>query len=180
MRWPNFFGRGSAATGARGAEPRRPVHEWASLPALQRVVGGPELTTPTAAFVQSLAGTHDPELSLETLGHHVSLEGPAGLVTGLARSVETYARSSELIGRPAPRRDARVQRRGSGSEDALVEPSIADDHAETDVDEPLQVRTPLTRMADPDASAVIRLAMPRPARAPEAAAIHEAAAADAP
>lgn len=192
MRWPNFFGRGSAATGARGAEPRRPVREWASLPALQRVVGEPELTAPTAAFVHSLAGTHDPELSLEPLGHHVSLEGPAGLVTGLARNVETYAASSELIGRPAPRREARVQRRASGSDNASVELSTADETAEADaptepvlmsftvIDGPVQFRAPLTRMADPDASALLRLAMPRPAPATGPAAIHEPAAADAP
>src|SRR5215510_13567154 len=105
MRWPFFFGRASGAKGSPEPPSRMPLREWASLPAIQRVVGQPRLTAPTAAFVESLAGSHEPDLSLEPLGHHVSLEAPAGLVTGLTRNVETYAASSQLVGRPKPRRE---------------------------------------------------------------------------
>src|SRR2546430_10083584 len=111
MRWPSFFGRAAAEKGPRTPEARPTGREWASLPAIQRAVGEPELTAPTAAFVGSLAGTHDPDLSLEPLGHNVSLDGPSGLVIGLVRSVDTYSPSSELVGRPRARRDTTVQRR---------------------------------------------------------------------
>jgi hypothetical protein len=171
MRWPFFFGRTSAAEGSQAPEVRSSGREWASLPAIQRVVGEPQLTAPTAAFVDSLAGTHDPDLSLEPLGHHVSLEGPSGLVGGLARSVETYAPSSELVGRPRPRREATVQRRTFSAEEAMAPPPLIEGDAEPGpaqvllsfgaIDELVQVAAPLTRLAEADASAVLRLAMPR-------------------
>src|SRR6266851_4696983 len=126
MRWPFFFGRAAAAKGPQTPEARPTRREWASLPVIQRVGGEPELTAATAAFVHSLAGTHDPDLSVEPLGHHVSLEGPSGLVTGLARSVDTYSPSSEMVGRPRPRRDTTVQPRTVAAEDPSAPAAVQD------------------------------------------------------
>jgi hypothetical protein len=173
MRWPFFFGRGSAAKPSGGPEPRPPVRDWASMPALQRAVGEPHLTAPTADFVRSLAGTHDPDLSLEALGHHVSLDAAGGLVTGLTRTVETYSPSHELVARPRPRRERPVQRRMFASDETdggLSAPEAAETEvapepatmAFTIIDEPLRASAPLTRLSDPEASSVVRLATPRP------------------
>src|SRR5207248_52705 len=137
MRWPSFFGRAAAEKGPRTHDARPTGREWASLPAIQRAVGEPELTAPTAAFVGSLAGTHDPDLSLEPLGHNVSLDGPSGLVIGLVRGVDTYSPSSELVGRPRARRDTTVQRRIVDAEEtsapAAVEHAGADPLPEPEV-----------------------------------------------
>src|SRR6266852_9758524 len=99
MRWPFHFGRQDVADKATAAPPAR--RDWASLPPIHRVIGEPALTAPTSEFVDSLAGAHDPELSLETLGHHVSLDGAHGLV--VAQSTETYAPSTQMVNRPRPR-----------------------------------------------------------------------------
>jgi hypothetical protein len=174
MRWPFLFGRGSAAKDSHAPEPRASIRDWASLPAIQRAVGELQLTAPPAPFVQSLAGTREPDLSLEPLGHHVSLEGPSGLVTGLARYVETYAPSSDLVGRPRPRREAPVQRRMSSTEESIVASADGDDEAEGElaavpvptsfpvIDEAVPPRAALTRLADADAAAVLALSIPRP------------------
>src|SRR6266852_9013794 len=171
MRWPFFFGRDAAAKGPPTPQARPTPREWASLPAIQRAVGEPELTAATAAFVHSLAGTHDPDLSLEPLCHGVSLEGPSCLVTGLARSVDTYSPSSELVGRPRSQRDMAVQRRILAAEETsapgAVEDALADPLPDpammsfAAIDEPVRVGPPFTRLADPEASAVLRLATPR-------------------
>jgi hypothetical protein len=183
MRWPFFFGRAAAAKGPQTPGPRPMRREWASLPVIQRAGGEPELTAATAAFVRSLAGTHDPDLSLEPLGHHISLEGPSGLVTGLARSVDTYSPSSEMVGRPRPRRDTTVQARILAAEDssatAAVEYALGDQLTDpammsfAAIDEPVQVGKPLTRMADPEASAVLGFAMPRSVAAEPATPVNE-------
>ena len=176
MRWPfSFFGRSAPANGSQAHEAASPRREWALLPAIQRTVGETHLTAPAAAFVGSLAGTHDPGLSLEPLGHHVSLDGPSGLVTGLAR-VETYAHAAELVDRPRSRREPTVQRRFLAGESADV-PSPDEAHSEPDPasepvrtsyavdDEPGNVRPPLTRLADSDASALQLVSQPRSAAA---------------
>src|SRR6266700_911391 len=172
MRWPSFFGRGATAKAAQEPRARAPVREWESLPAIQRTGGGSHLTAPTAAFVNSLAGTHDPDLSLEPLGHHVSLDAPPGLVTGLARSVDTYAPAGELVGRPKPRKEHAVQRReftsGDGSEssdEGVVDTEPAVERAMLSapvVEEPAPALTPLTHLAPAEAMAVMHLATPRP------------------
>jgi hypothetical protein len=187
MRWPFFFGRGSAAKDAGGTEARPLVRDWVSMPAMQRAVGEPRLTAPTADFVQSLAGTHDPDLSLEPLGHHVSLDAPSGLVGGLARTVETYAPAHELVGRPRPRREAPVQRRQLGSQEADTSHESAAEAEPvpelptvsfTVIDEPPPTAAPLTRLTEPQAATVLRLAMPRPAVQTAVASPHEPATGD--
>ena len=173
MRWPFLFGRASVAKGLPKSQAPVPVREWASLPPIQRVVGEPRLTAPTTEFLDSLAGTHEPDTALAPLGHLVSLEGPSGLVGGLTRHVEVYAPSHELVGRPTPRREATAQRRLSSAEEAAVEPaSDVEPEPEPEpstmtfaaIDEPVPHRAPLTRMTDSGADAVLRLAMPRPAQ----------------
>jgi hypothetical protein len=79
---------------------------WRSVPAIQRAIGESPLTAGTPEFVDSLAGSHDPDLSLEILGHHVSMDAPHGLVSGIARPIETYAPSTEMVGRPRKREAA--------------------------------------------------------------------------
>src|SRR5512135_2917064 len=172
MRWPfSFFGRGAATKGGEAPRTGPTRREWASLPAIQRTIGEAKLTAPTAAFVHSLAGTGDPGLSLERLGHHVSADGPSGLVSGLTR-VETYARSADLVDRPRSRREPAIQRRLFDTDEMDITPSI-EAHAEHDsapepamtsyaADEPVPLRSPLTRLADDDATAVLHLARPRP------------------
>lgn len=172
MRWPFLFGRASAANGSQKAPAPTALREWASLPAIQRVLGEPQLTAASSEFVHSLAGTRDPDLSLEPLGHHVSLEAPSGLVSGIARHVETYAPSNELVGRPRPRGEAAVQRRFGTSDEAAVGPA-AEGERELEpervamtfaaIDEPVPVHAPLTRMAEPEADTVLSLASRRPA-----------------
>lgn len=102
MRWPFHFRKASAGETHAGTEPaplpRR--RDWESLPPIQRAYTPLELTAPSAEFAQSLAGSTDPAVSLEPLGHHRSPEGPAGLIVGLAGPVQTYADATELVGRP--------------------------------------------------------------------------------
>lgn len=173
MRWPfSFLGRGGATKGGQSEQAGSPRREWASLPAIQRTFGEAHLTAPTAAFVHSLAGTGDPGLSLGRLGHHVSLDGPPGLVSGLTR-VETNGRSADLVDRPRPRREPTIQRRLFDAEETDISPSV-ETHAEPEsavepammsyalVDEPVQQLSPLTRLADVDATAVHRMVLPRP------------------
>src|SRR6266700_3472732 len=97
MRWP--FHVGSRADAVPVAPSRR--RDWASLPPIQRTIAEPALTAPTPEFIDSLAGAHEADLSLQPLGHHVSLDAPHGLV--VARSVETYAPSTQMVGRPRTR-----------------------------------------------------------------------------
>ena len=118
MRWPFHFGRREVAEKATAAPSAR--REWASLPPIQRVIGEPVLTAPTSEFVDSLAGAHEPDLGLEPLGHHVSLDGPHGLV--VARSIETYAPSTQMVNRPRPRQmpvSRAVDGGAPGSEDPV-------------------------------------------------------------
>src|SRR6266446_4628529 len=177
MRWPFSFGRSPAPV--ESSAPPRPQREWATLPAIQRAVGEPTLTAPTAQFVDSLAGTHDPDLSLEPLGHHVSLDGPAGIVSGLVRPVATYAPSTEMVSPRRPRREAAVQRRVLAPGEAEAELSAAPDgESEVDItplpatrlitvlDEVVPAHAPLTRLTSPEATAVMHLAPQRPAGEP--------------
>src|SRR5215831_4398141 len=97
MRWPFHFGRRADAVPV--PPPRR--WDWATLPPIQRTVAEPALTAPTPEFIDSLAGAHEADLSLQPLGHHVMLDAPHGLV--VARSVETYSPSTQMTGRPRPR-----------------------------------------------------------------------------
>lgn len=107
MRWPfmNWLrgapGRDDPAPGAseavpppasppaapdQGPGPRvatRPA-AWRDLPPVQRATGAPPLTAPSAAFVRDLAGRHSPDPMLAPLGHDVTVDGPAGLVSGIA------------------------------------------------------------------------------------------------
>ena len=158
MRWPFLFGRASVEQGLPKPQSRAPVREWAALPAIQRVLGEPQLTASTSDFVRSLAGTHDPALSLEPLGHHVSPEAPPGLVTGIARTVDVYAPSGALIARPRPRRAAAVQATTS-SPGERAEPTVEAEPIPMTfaaIDEPVHIGAPLTRMADPEADTVLR------------------------
>ena len=105
MPWPFRFWKARPADthSAPGSDaaPRR--RDWESLPPIQRGYAPLELTAPSLQFAHSLAGSEQPALSVEALGHLRSTEGPPGLVIGLASPPQTYSRSTELVGRPGRR-----------------------------------------------------------------------------
>lgn len=178
MRWPFHFGRSAVAEKASAAErPAPPRRDWASLPPIQRAGGDPQLTAPTAQFVDSLAGSHDPDLSLEPLGHHVSLDAPHGLVAGVARSFQTYSPSTELVGRPRRAAPAAiVQRQPDASvaaeTDQAIEPVDATEESApliplrelATVEAVVPSERPLVRLADADRAAVMPIASVQRAR----------------
>ncbi len=127
MRWP--FHVGSRADAVPVAPPRR--RDWASLPPIQRTIAEPALTAPTPEFIDSLAGAHEADLSLQPLGHHVSLDAPHGLV--VARSVETYAPSTQMVGRPRTRHVPELYAEIDGRAEAE---SIASEATETTAEQP--------------------------------------------
>jgi hypothetical protein len=110
MRWPFHFGKAAGAESKATPKPAAPPlrRDWASLAPIQRAVGEAPLTAASLEFGRSLAGSEEPALSLEPLGHHRSREGPQGLVTGIANPIQTYASTAELIGRPRRRSQAPV------------------------------------------------------------------------
>ena len=76
----------SAADPEPGAGPgsvSRPA-AWRDLPPLQRAVGAAPLTAPSAVFARDLASRRTPDPMLAPLGHDVTADGPAGLVSGIA------------------------------------------------------------------------------------------------
>ncbi len=177
MRWPFHFGRRAVGDGAGAAQPAEPPRrrEWASLPAIQRAIGEAPLMAGTPEFVDSLAGSRDPDLSLEILGHHVSMDAPHGLVSGIARPIETYAQSTELFGRPR-KRDAAPSVARAIEEPAPSEGGEPLESVESP-DEPLpalplrpltavdaatltSAGRPLTRLADADRATVAALVAP--------------------
>ncbi len=133
MRWPFNLLKASAGQAHATAEPLPPPRrrDWESLPPIQRAYAPIELTAPSAEFAQSLAGSTEPAVSLEPLGHQRSPEGPSGLVIGLAGPVQTYADATELVRRP--RRQPEVAAKFGTLEDVSSggdlrqPPEIADD-----------------------------------------------------
>jgi hypothetical protein len=106
MRWPFHFGKAARPEDEQAAPAPPPPpqrHDWASLAPIQRTIGDIPLTAPSVEFGQSLAGSEEPALSLEPLGHHRSPEGPQGIVAGIASPVESYSHSTELVVRPRRR-----------------------------------------------------------------------------
>ena len=111
MRWPFHFGNAARADkDSSAAEPPAPPRrrDWASLAPIQRAIGDAPLTAPSVEFSRSLAGSDEPPLHLETLGHHRTLDGPQGLVMGIANPIESYAPTTELVGRPRRPSEAAV------------------------------------------------------------------------
>ncbi len=68
-----------------GAPARPPA--WNSLPPVRRTAGEIPLTASAAAFARDLAGRRPPERILRPLAHDVALDGPAGLVSGIATTL---------------------------------------------------------------------------------------------
>ena len=97
------IGAGSAGTPDPGPSPRaaaRPA-AWRDAPPLQRAVGEAPLTAPSAAFVRDLAGRRTPEPMLVPLGHDLTADGPAGMVSGIAVPLVQRAPLGS-DGRPVP------------------------------------------------------------------------------
>ncbi len=67
-----------------GPDPGAGRTAWRDLPPLQRAVGAAPLTAPSAEFARDLAGRRAPDLMVAPLGHDVTADGPAGLVSGIA------------------------------------------------------------------------------------------------
>lgn len=185
MRWPFHFGKAARADGdavpQAAAPPRR--RDWASVAPIQRAIGDAPLTAHSLEFRRSLAGSEAPPLSLETLGHHRSPEGPQGLVMGIADPIATYASTAELIGRPRRRAEAAagVQATSWGHSSApeadFGPPATQDEDSEPDVPsrmlpavpvEPPGTPTPVSRLTD---ASRVELGPLRPVqRSPETAA----------
>ena len=133
MRWPFNFRKTSPGEDPTGAEPAPPPRrrDWESLPPIQRAYTPLELTAPSAEFAHSLAGSTEPAVSLEPLGHLRSPEGPSGLIVGLAGPVQTYTDSTELVARPRPKSEPIAQfglvEDLSPGGDAEPQPDSADD-----------------------------------------------------
>src|SRR5215210_7592024 len=88
------------------AEHRAPLDRaWMSLPPLKRTSGDVELTAGTPSFLSALPARRGLDLSLAPLGHEVRLDAPAGIATGIARSVQLSA-----AGPPLDLRPGRLQR----------------------------------------------------------------------
>ena len=141
MRWPFHFGNAARADDhASAAQPPAPPRprDWASLAPIQRAIDDAPLTAPSIEFSRSLAGSNEPPLHLETLGHHRTPDGPRGLVVGIANPIESYAPTTELVDRPRRRSEATVSVQaapeglpsamatGAGSLDALEDDSGPD------------------------------------------------------
>ena len=97
------IGAGSAGTRDPGPSPRaaaRPA-AWRDAPPLQRAVGEAPLTAPSAAFARDLAGRRTPEPMLAPLGHDLTADGPAGMVSGIAVPLVQRAPLGS-DGRPVP------------------------------------------------------------------------------
>ena len=162
MRWPFHFGRRAVGEKAPAAAPQR--RDWASLPPTQRSIGELALTAATPEFVDSLAGAHDPDLSLQPLGHHVSLDAPRGLV--VARSVESYTPSTPMIDRPRPRQAqlARGEVDEAAGEEAVLPVEVLEASDPLSATEPLRSlpavepvaasAVPLTRLSQADTALV--------------------------
>jgi hypothetical protein len=97
------LGAGSAGTPDPGPSPRaaaRPA-AWRDAPPLQRAVGEAPLTAPSAAFSRDLAGRRTLEPMLAPLGHDLTADGPAGMVSGIAVPLVQRAPLGS-DGRPVP------------------------------------------------------------------------------
>ena len=174
MRWPFHFGRSPDAGKARAQESAARRRDWESLPPIQRAVADPELTAPTMDFVESLAGSHDPATSIEPLGHHVSIEAPHGLVSGIV-ATNSYSPSIEMIGRPRRGRQGLTAQRSIDETQPVLEPGGTAE-SEDAVEPMAPVRDlppveaaaaspkPLTRLAESDRTAVLSLASVQRAR----------------
>ena len=57
---------------------------WRELPPVQRTVGAAPLTAPSMTFARDLSSRREPPPILGPLGHDVTADGPAGLVSGIA------------------------------------------------------------------------------------------------
>jgi hypothetical protein len=113
--WP--FRRKEQAPAPSGPQPRpAPMirRDWASLPAIQRLIGNHPLTAPSDRFSDDLATHHDPSVSRDQMGHQVSAEAPPGLVLALATPT-TRSDGPAMIPRP------RAQRRVESAAAALGE-----------------------------------------------------------
>jgi hypothetical protein len=96
IRWPFQRARRDAGRDLAGqgdaAPPARPATAaWRELPPLEAVVGAPPLLAPVRPFASALAAQNPPPPILASLGHDRGLEGPKGLVAGIARPATTFS-----------------------------------------------------------------------------------------
>lgn len=113
---------------------------WRELPPVQRTFGAAPLTAPTTAFARDLASRREPDPILEPLGHDVTSDGPAGLVSGIAvplvqrTSAGSHPRANPPLPSPlAPARGRPTLQRGVTTVAALpprvaAEPTAAAAH----------------------------------------------------
>lgn len=97
--------------------------EWRNLPALGETIGPPPLVAPNSPFAGGLS-INPPEPTLAPLGHHRSLDAPAGMALGLAKPVSRQADGPAVGSRPVANRwlRQRLQRRA----ESAAAPAAAD------------------------------------------------------
>lgn len=100
-------------------------NDWKFQPPLQRAIGEHPLTAPPDVFAQQLATRQDPSVVSHTMGHHVNIDAPAGLVLAIA-TPGTRQDGPEMVSRP------RVQRSAASS---AVQ--FSDDDQDTAVTQPM-------------------------------------------
>ena len=140
MRWPfmNWLrgapGRDDPAPGAPEGAPAAPAGglsaqpdpgpgpraesrpaAWRDLAPVQRTVGAAPLTAPSAAFARDLASRRAPDPILVPLGHDVTSDGPAGLVSGITVPLVQRAPSGSDPRVAPPMPSATAPRRGRPS-----------------------------------------------------------------
>lgn len=131
--WPRNRRNGKPA-GPAVSPPARPRDDWRTLPPLPTVLRSPVTTVAAGAFSDSLSTWHDPSF-LAPLSHHVDPDGPAGLVTGLARAPESPEPLTYHRDRPLP---------VAGGSPASLQRSVASWQP------PSLARSPLMTASDPD------------------------------
>ncbi len=93
--------------------------EWKQLPAMQRTIGEHPLTAPPKVFAADLVTHQDPSVTSGPVGHDVTHEAPAGLISAFARP-STRDNGPAMIHRP------RLQRQARSSGEALDDAGAAE------------------------------------------------------
>ena len=105
------------------AAPEARPGEWSELPAIERATGELELTARSQVFVGGLVSRRPARATLAPLRGGRSLEGPHGLVRGIARALDGGRRDGPELA-PAP--PVRARRRSAAlAEPAASAPSLA-------------------------------------------------------
>ena len=99
--------------------------EWSELPAIERATGELELTARSQVFVGGLVSRRPARATLAPLRGGRSLEGPHGLVRGIARALDGGRRDGPELAPAPPVRARRRSAALAGQSTAASAPSLA-------------------------------------------------------